>query len=427
MKSKDTLLLEQAYRRVYLKENLEQILPGLNFQQVTKKALKYQPFDGSQEQMPAMSYMVVKEPQEVVTITADGKETQNKAESGDVIISGPSKEKYAIKASKFPKLYSGKLGEVITPEQSPRLVAQVNNIQQPITFKAPWGEDMILKPGDYLVKDGDQGYYRIAKKEYEQTYNPIKSSSTNEKLSNTLEQTYQHIYLKEQLLLIEEGKITDFLKKIGGKATNAFLKAKNALTTNPRLMKQFTVASGILLALAAGNTAQAATYGADAVNDLIQQITSASADGTVTTDDLQNIMSNWEQSHKDISVTTSADQLADQAIQSSGDKINKMSSAMSKIGSGGLEGIDAAAKEIGNIAGADKIEDIIGDYDFQIKADYIKNKPSLEEVAKDIASEARYRGFSLEQVKQILSNMNKENISSQTQGNLQKLISLIKF
>ena len=31
---------------------------------------------------------------------------------------------------------------------------------------------MVLKPGDYLVKDGDAGYYRIAKVEYEQTYNP---------------------------------------------------------------------------------------------------------------------------------------------------------------------------------------------------------------------------------------------------------------
>ena len=31
---------------------------------------------------------------------------------------------------------------------------------------------MILKPGDYIVKETDSsGYYRIAKKEYEETYN----------------------------------------------------------------------------------------------------------------------------------------------------------------------------------------------------------------------------------------------------------------
>ena len=52
-------------------------------------------------------------------------------------------------------------------------MVRVDSIDQPITFKAPWGEDMILKRGDYLVKDGDQGYYRIAQKEYDETYNPI--------------------------------------------------------------------------------------------------------------------------------------------------------------------------------------------------------------------------------------------------------------
>jgi hypothetical protein len=51
----------------------------------------------------------------------------------------------------------------------------------------------------------------------------------------------------------------------------------------------------------------------------------------------------------------------------------------------------------------------------------------LDSVAKDIASEARYRGFSLDQVKQILNGMDKKSISPQTQANLQKLISLIKF
>ena len=86
-------------------------------------------------------------------------------------MSGPSRENYVVKAAKFPKLYQGKLGDIIMPEQSPRLVSKYTG-QQPITFTAPWGESMILKPGDYLVKDGDQGYYRIAKAEYEQTYNP---------------------------------------------------------------------------------------------------------------------------------------------------------------------------------------------------------------------------------------------------------------
>jgi hypothetical protein len=239
-----------------------------------------------------------------------------------------------------------------------------------------------------------------------------------------LEEAYNQILNEKQLRLIEEGKITDFLKKLGKGATNTFLKAKNALTTNPSLMKKFTIASSILLALAAGNTAQAATYGADAVNDLISQITNASTDGSLDTAELQKIMSGWEQSHQNLASGTDIAPDANQVIDSSMNKANKMLGTASDLNMNNLEDV---AKGIGDVAGADKIENIVGNYDMQIKADYLKNKPSLDSVAKDIASEARYRGFSLDQVKQILSGMDKKNISPQTQANLQKLISLIKF
>jgi len=239
-----------------------------------------------------------------------------------------------------------------------------------------------------------------------------------------LEEAYNQILNEKQLRLIEEGKITDFLKKLGKGATNTFLKAKNALTTNPSLMKKFTIASSILLALAAGNTAQAATYGADAVNDLISQITNASTDGSLDTAELQKIMSGWEQSHQNLASVTDIAPDANQTIDSSMNKANKMLGAASNLNMNNLEDV---AKGIGDVAGADKIENIVGNYDMQIKADYLKNKPSLDSVAKDIASEARYRGFSLDQVKQILNGMDKKSISTQTQANLQKLISLIKF
>jgi hypothetical protein len=86
-------------------------------------------------------------------------------------MSGPSGETYVLKAAKFSKLYQGSIGETVVPEQNPRMVALYDG-DQVINFMAPWGENMVLKPGDYLVKDGDSGYYRIAKVEYEQTYNP---------------------------------------------------------------------------------------------------------------------------------------------------------------------------------------------------------------------------------------------------------------
>ena len=151
--------------------DITQIAAGMKFLPTHKQPKKYNYVDGGVPgKMPAMSYAVATQQTPVVTVTSDGKETQNVAEVNDIIMSGPSQENYVVKAAKFPKLYAGQIGSVVIPEQSPRLVALYNG--QPMSFTAPWGESMVIKPGDYLVKDGDQGYYRVAKAEYEQTYNP---------------------------------------------------------------------------------------------------------------------------------------------------------------------------------------------------------------------------------------------------------------
>ncbi len=152
--------------------SIEEIAKGLQFLPTRKLPKKYQYSDSGRAQgLPPMTYTVANEPQRVVTMTSDGKETENTAAQGDIIMSGPSGETYVLKAAKFPKLYQGSIGETVVPEQNPRMVALYDG-DQVINFMAPWGENMVLKPGDYLVKDGDSGYYRIAKLEYEQTYNP---------------------------------------------------------------------------------------------------------------------------------------------------------------------------------------------------------------------------------------------------------------
>lgn len=152
--------------------DINQIASQLKFLPTKKQPKQYKFVkDGMPGKMPAMTYTVSNQQQPVVTITADGKETQNVAAQGDIIMSGPSRENYVIKGAKFPKLYQGEIGQNVIPEQSPRMVALYTE-KDPVMFTAPWGESMVLKPGDYLVKDGDSGYYRIAKIEYEQTYNP---------------------------------------------------------------------------------------------------------------------------------------------------------------------------------------------------------------------------------------------------------------
>lgn len=150
--------------------DIEQIAAGLNFMPTTKKKIVYN-FVQYSPDMPAMTYTFAPEQMKVITMTTDGKETQNVAEQNDIIISGPSREKYAIKPAKFHKMYVGQMGGPVNPEQSPRNVA-VYTGDAVVNFMAPWGESMVLKPGDYLVREEDGKYYRIAKKEYEMTYNP---------------------------------------------------------------------------------------------------------------------------------------------------------------------------------------------------------------------------------------------------------------
>lgn len=159
------LITEEQMNQV----DIEQVASQMQFKPKSKKKLIYN-YVQDVEEMPAMTYTVAKQKMPIVTMTSDGKETQNIAEYNDIIISGPNREQYVIKSSKFAKLYVGKIGEPVYPEQSPRNVA-VYTGDVPVSFIAPWGEHMVLKPGDYLVKEDEGKYYRIAKKEYEMTYN----------------------------------------------------------------------------------------------------------------------------------------------------------------------------------------------------------------------------------------------------------------
>ena len=180
--------------------NIQPLIDFLNqndgFKQTKKKALKYQFVDLNTtqvEQMPAMSYGQLATQQQITTYTTDGKETSNTGNIGDIVMSGPSKEKYVVKKEKFPKLYQGQIGQEIVPDQSPRTVAKMtpeifkslNLDANNLKFTASWGEDMALKPEDFLVKDGEN-YYRIAKIEYEKTYDDVEAVQLKQKTESII-------------------------------------------------------------------------------------------------------------------------------------------------------------------------------------------------------------------------------------------------
>jgi hypothetical protein len=123
---------------VVQESDINAVAANINFLPTRKKAIKYQFVkDGKAGEMPPLSYTQAAEQQRVVTTTADGKETENTANVGDIIMSGPSKENYVVKADKFPKLYNGKIGDIVVPDQTPRNVAVYNGTDT-IHFKASW-------------------------------------------------------------------------------------------------------------------------------------------------------------------------------------------------------------------------------------------------------------------------------------------------
>jgi hypothetical protein len=148
------------------------LIPILTWRTTTKQKIQYTLYSGPIESQPLCSYMVNTVPdREVFTFTADGLETKNTAQVGDMIMSGVTGEQYVVRRDKFVKLYDLFDGTTVIPNQAPRLVAEVstNLLPYPIEFTASWGELMVLKPGDFLVLDGDN-VYRIARTEFLESY-----------------------------------------------------------------------------------------------------------------------------------------------------------------------------------------------------------------------------------------------------------------
>lgn len=114
------------------------------------------------------------------TITSDGKETSNKAMKGDYIVTNmtTAKEQYILSSEKLSKRY--KLIEKY-PDGTERYKAIGSckgiqfkgakfNLPSEIQFMASWKEPMVLKDGDMIVTTDGKEVYRIAKKEFTETY-----------------------------------------------------------------------------------------------------------------------------------------------------------------------------------------------------------------------------------------------------------------
>jgi len=103
----------------------------------------------------------------IETITSDGKETTNTAKSGDYVVTNIGGEEYILSGDTLKKRYES-LGN-----NRYQAIGECKGIVytgKPTQFMATWGEAMVLKPGDMIVTGDGKEVYRIAIKEFKETY-----------------------------------------------------------------------------------------------------------------------------------------------------------------------------------------------------------------------------------------------------------------
>jgi hypothetical protein len=113
---------------------------------------------------------------QVITYVNGEKETTNTCRSGDFVITGIDGEKYVIPPHKLLNNYNV-VDNVLVTRQQPRQVASITKtllkklgLKEEIEFTASWGEAMVLKAGNYLVKEDTDKYYRIEGSIFKKTY-----------------------------------------------------------------------------------------------------------------------------------------------------------------------------------------------------------------------------------------------------------------
>ncbi|MDB5553118.1 MAG: hypothetical protein JWL86_3102 [Rhizobium sp.] len=129
-------------------------------------------------------------PGEVITtiIKGEGVETKSKpAEPGDFVVRNrcpeTGNEEYLVKAAKFPDRYLDAGQPAVdgwkeyTPKGKEMKFYMLKANEGPYEFTAPWGEQMIAKPGDALVQTpGDEkDTYRVAAASFACTYEIVKA------------------------------------------------------------------------------------------------------------------------------------------------------------------------------------------------------------------------------------------------------------
>ena len=110
----------------------------------------------------------------IVTVTGDGRETDNTANPGDYIVTNPTqaREQYIVSRDTFLARHE----PVDEGRWRPtgRIRALRVTADEPFSLQARWGSDMPVKPGDYVATPlpAKDEVYRVAAAEFAEVYRP---------------------------------------------------------------------------------------------------------------------------------------------------------------------------------------------------------------------------------------------------------------
>lgn len=130
----------------------------------------------------------------VTVIAGEGIETRSKpAKAGDMVVRNRCKEtgfeQYLVKPAKFEALYGAPIGPAndqgwrpYRPKGKEMLYTIVRPEDGAFNFLAPWGEAMVARPGDALVRDPVDAtdLYRVAAASFDCTYDIVRPAVTQQ-------------------------------------------------------------------------------------------------------------------------------------------------------------------------------------------------------------------------------------------------------
>lgn len=125
----------------------------------------------------------------VTMIKGEGKETQSPpAKAGDMVVRNrcpeTGNEQILVSAENFSRRYEGPIGKAAfdgwlpyRPRGVEMHFVTVSNEDGEFSFIAPWGEQMVARPGDAIVQDlkNTKDTYRIAKAAFKCTYEVLRN------------------------------------------------------------------------------------------------------------------------------------------------------------------------------------------------------------------------------------------------------------